>query len=632
MTTRIGRSLAWLTRRTRVRVFGPFLTFDLARCARSVDTYVQRAFLPGALLVLLGVGLFGQAERHARQRNQEFSLATAALSPREMAKFTEEAFYSILLLQFILSVLMTPALVAPTITREKERKTLEFLLAADLDSTEIVLGKMLGRLGQPASFLLSAVPVYCVMQFWGLVEPALVFAGQAGMALTVAGLAGVSILASVLVRRSRTAIALSYLAPALYAVLCVGGQSLIDGGRATPAPLFGGGPSAVDCIHAFQAGNPFFALSRVMPAPAQRGTRPTVASAAAAAGQQSLAEALRDYTIFYALLTGSTVTLAVLRLRPVAQREAGGGRGPKRRRDLPAVGDRPMVWKEKYCGGQRLAWWGRLLALLLVVCSFAPAVGIWSEYVGATAYQGKTLPRAVNDYVSGVGTAVACLAMLAAAVRGALAVQVEKDKGTLDGLLTSPLSTREILFGKWVGCLWGLRWLAVWIGTIYLIGVVAGGLSPLALPLLAVALLVYCGATAMIGLWVSTASPSSGGGAAAGAVITSVILCLLHWPLVFAGVQAYLLAFPQTEIGDTVVDFLMGLTPPAVLANILPRFPERSTWGRELTVHALAGLLYWAALAGLFWLAARKTFKSTYNRSDGRPPDGPRVRRVRGKS
>jgi ABC-type transport system involved in multi-copper enzyme maturation permease subunit len=626
----------------RFWLFGPFLTFDLARRARSVETYVQRAFLPGALLLLLGGGLFGLAERHARQRYQEFSLATAALSLREMAKFTEETFYSILFLQFVLAVLATPALVAPTITREKECKTLEFLLAADLNSTEIVLGKVLGRLGQVASFLLSALPVYCVMQFWGDVEPALIFAGLAGTALTVAGLAGVSILASVLVRRSRTAIALSYLAPVLYAVLCVGGQGLIDGGRVTPAPLFGGGPSAVDCVHAFQAGNPFFALSRAMPAPPRRGPRPTVASAtSAAAGVQSLSEVLRDYTIFYALLTGSTVTLAVLRLRPVALREAGENKGLTRRRDLPPVGDRPVLWKEMHCGGFKLPWWGKLLVLALVAWSFEPALAIWSNYAGGALPPGTTMSGEVNEYVCHVSTYVACLLMLAAAVRGATAVRVEKDKGTLDALLTSPLSTREILFGKWVGCLWGLRWPALWPGAIYLVGVATGGLSPLALPLLAAALLFYCGCMALVGLLCSVGNPPAGSPSVAVSAVTavtlSVALWFMHWPLVAAGLGAYRLAVPETAIGDVLAKYLAGMTPPAVLMTALPFTPEdlpyRHTAGNPgMIVRALIGLLYWAALARVLWRAAIKAFEKVYNRGDVRSPDGLQKKRERGKS
>ena len=50
-------------------------------------------------------------------------------------------------------------------------------------------------------------------------------------------------------------------------------------------------------------------------------------------------------------------------------------------------------------------------------------------------------------------------------------------------LLTTPLTTQQILTAKWLGCLWGLRWPAVWLGSIYVIGLVTGGLSILAIPL-----------------------------------------------------------------------------------------------------------------------------------------------------
>jgi ABC-type transport system involved in multi-copper enzyme maturation permease subunit len=601
-------------------LFGPVLTFDMARAVRKPHTHILRALYPAVLLLLTCAGLLGAVEHHLIRSHAQFSVAMATLPPQEMARFAVDSVYVLLTLQFALAVLVTPALVAPTVTREKERRTLEFLFAAGLGSAEIVLGKLFSRLGYLTYLLLSALPVFAGVQYFGGTAPTFVLACFAGTALTVGGLAGVSILISVLVRRSRDAILLSYFAAALYSVLCLAGQSLVDGGHLTTDPLFDGGPSAVDCVRALQAGNPVYALLGVD------------------AGH-SLSEALRDYAIFYALLAGSTVTLAVLRLRPVALREAGENKGRTRRRDLPPVGDRAVVWKERYCGGFKLPWWGKVLLLALVAWSFEPALEIGSKYASGTLPPGRTLSEVANEYVCHVSTYIACLLMLAAAVRGATAVHVEKDKGTLDALLTSPLSTREILFGKWVGCLWGQRWPALWLGAIYLVGVATGGLSLLALPLLAAALLVYFGCMALVGLLCSVGSPPAGSPSVAVSAVTavtlSVVLWFMHWPLVAAALLAYRLAVPETAIGDILARFLAGMTPPAVLMTILPFTPEdwpgRHTAGNPgMLVRALIGLLYWAALARLLWLAAIKAFERVYNRGDVRSPDGLQKRRVRG--
>src|SRR5947209_481285 len=53
--------------------------------------------------------------------------------------------------QLILLLLATPAYTAGAITDEKSRGTLQYLLAADLTSGEIILGKLFGRVAQVAS-------------------------------------------------------------------------------------------------------------------------------------------------------------------------------------------------------------------------------------------------------------------------------------------------------------------------------------------------------------------------------------------------------------------------------------------------------------------------------------------------
>ena len=57
----------------------------------------------------------------------------------------EKYFTTFMVAQFITVVLLTPAYVAGAIAEEKDRKTLEFMLATDLLNREIVLSKLLAR-------------------------------------------------------------------------------------------------------------------------------------------------------------------------------------------------------------------------------------------------------------------------------------------------------------------------------------------------------------------------------------------------------------------------------------------------------------------------------------------------------
>src|SRR5262249_48054349 len=95
------------------------------------------------------------------------------------------------------------------------------------------------------------------------------------------------------------------------------------------------------------------------------------------------------------------------------------------------------------------------------------------------------------------------------AVRAATSISSERDRLTWDSLLTSPLESGAILFGKWLGSLLSVRWGWLWLVAIWGLGSALGGLHVLALPLLLLAWLVYAGLLATVGLWFSLICPTS---------------------------------------------------------------------------------------------------------------------------
>jgi ABC-type transport system involved in multi-copper enzyme maturation permease subunit len=602
--------LAYLFRRGWIRLFGPVLFYDVVRNSRRARTFVTRCGYLLLLLVFLWSVVGSQIERDTHLSTE------GTADPSKLAALAESFFVTFMLVQLGLAVFLTPAYVAGAITEEKERKTLEYLLATDLDSREIVLGKLAGRLGYLGLLLLTGLPVLSAVQFLGGVEPDLVFAGFAGTALTVCGLAGVSILASVYARRSRDAILLSYLVIIVYCGLCLIGTELVDDGYFSTTPILVDGPSAVDLVHWFQAGNPAMALYNVF-------------SGKNGPPQTAVVPVITGYAIFHVLLTFVTVTLAVARLRPVALRETGGVekvRRARRRLFVRPLGDRPMIWKELYHDmGLRLRRGGLLLVGLLVALSFAPLPFAF----GATHYSYSSLERDMNSYVRTVGTLVACMALLTAAVRGSVAVRIERDKDTLDALLTSPLLTREILFAKWLGCLWGLRWLGVWLGIIYTLGLLTGGLSPLAVPLLAVVVLAYCATLAMVGLWFSVVCRTTVRATVA-AVFASLGLVVGHWLIWLCCLPLEFMAPAGTSDGlKQVFEFQAGMTPPFVLAGVLPfsiddRFGSHGEFETELLAYSIIGTAVWLVIGGITWAVLNDRFKMDTNRSELLVPEGHR--------
>ncbi len=57
------------------------------------------------------------------------------------------------------------------------------------------------------------------------------------------------------------------------------------------------------------------------------------------------------------------------------------------------------------------------------------------------------------------------LLLLGVAIRAAGSVSGERARHTLDDLLATPLSNRDIIHGKWLGSIVGMRRGWLWLGT-----------------------------------------------------------------------------------------------------------------------------------------------------------------------
>src|SRR5687767_5130981 len=111
-------------------VFGPILFYDLIRLARRGRYFLVRCCYALLLFLILYV-VYIQFMDDTIRRMQNRPAGPAARAA-EMAEFAEWFFYTFMVVQFGCVFLLTPAYTAGAISEEKERKTLEFLLATDL--------------------------------------------------------------------------------------------------------------------------------------------------------------------------------------------------------------------------------------------------------------------------------------------------------------------------------------------------------------------------------------------------------------------------------------------------------------------------------------------------------------------
>lgn len=595
--------LAWLLRQVWGRLFGPVLFYDLVRLARHSRYFLLRCLYGLALLLILYVVYYQFLDHLQMQWQMRGYYYPGQRNPRadELARLAEWFFYTFMGVQLAVVLVLTPAYTAGAISEEKDRKTLEFLLATDLHSREIVLSKVVSRLANMALIILTGLPVLSFTQLLGGVDPNLVLAGFAATGLTLASLGAFSILCSVYARKSRDAILLTYLGMATYLSVA----TLLASTPDLAGPL----------TDALNAGNLVAVLSQLS-TDVRRGVDLTT----------SIPPLLWGYALFHGTLALVCVLWAVARMRVVALRQAPGGTprpvaGPGRA-GRRRIGYLPMVWKEIHNEpGFRLNGLGWLVIGLCVLLSLAP--GLWTA---GTYLLGKasdtwmplysrpaTLGDTLGPWVQIAGSAVASLLLVGVAMRAAGSVSGERDRETLDALLTAPLESHDILFAKWLGSLLSVRWGWVWLGVIWGIGLATGAIYPAAILLLLVAWTVYAGTLAGVGLWFSTACPTTLRATLQTLLVTGVI-CTAPWLL-------YLFCLPLGGFVGRELGELVGiLSPPMVLAMLARSqayFHAHELW----TLASMFGLFAWSVAAVLLWSVTRSRFRKLTSRMPQRRRD-----------
>jgi hypothetical protein len=240
------------------------------------------------------------------------------------------------------------------------------------------------------------------------------------------------------------------------------------------------------------------------------------------------------------------------------------------------MGNDPVWWREVYVEpGSRSGLLSRLVTvgvLILIVYPFLVIVGdtLFSpdRYWGIHRTPIERFQDGVQTWVAGVTGGLGMLMLLRAAVRGASAIAGERDRDTWVSLMATPLTCREVLYGKWWGCIWGQRGAILLLAGVWAVGILTGSANPFLLALDAVAFAVYLAVFAAIGLRCSVAARS-----ARIAIARAVPLAILagggFWlPLFCCGA---LLSFgsrgPNEPLGYLAA-FIAGGTPPFLLTAL----------------------------------------------------------------
>ncbi len=341
---------------------------------------------------------------------------------RYVAVLGQVFFVAVIGTQLALVLLAAPAATAGAICLDRARGTLSHMLMTDLSAAEIVLGKLAGRLLPVLSLLVCALPMMVILTLLGGVEPAALFSAFAVVASVAVVGCSLAMFLSLWHKKTHEALLGTY--AFLGAWLLV--WPTLDLLAARTGWLW---------IMPSRKIDPFYmALAPYW--------HPGVV-------------ALGDYLWFTGVIGSISillVTVTALKIRSVCTRE----QVKKRKRApssvqraniwrilhhnvpwlTPSLDGNPIVWREWH--RERPSAFKRAVTWIYIMVSTA------SSAVVVLFSEERELAAIVNGFQVATG-------LLLLGVWGATSLAEERARGSLDLLLCTPLSTWQIVTGKWLG-------------------------------------------------------------------------------------------------------------------------------------------------------------------------------------
>jgi ABC-type transport system involved in multi-copper enzyme maturation permease subunit len=402
-------------------LLGPIFSADLVTSSRRTRYFLWR--IAYGLILLLTLWTNYESVTYMR----EVSIRTAA-------DLAESFFVSFSYVQILAILAIAPAMAGGSIAQERERRTLEYLLATDLTTTEIVFGKLASRVLQIAAAVLAGLPVMFIAGLLGGIAPRRLLMVMLLSATTLLVVCCMAMAISTRAPRARDGVTRTYftLAALLLGPICAMGISASIGAT-----------RIYDWMWLLMAFNPVMTLSQML----IRGMplSPWVSF---------------PWTIGLHLATSAVCVLLVYtKIRNVESVGVARVKARKAVRPRHVSENWPMLWKEIRLK-RPMSGWGRIARVLLLG-------GLGSYLVIAVAMTG--MPGTVN-ILEMLTVLLGCIGLLAVAARAASGISSERERSTWDSLRLTLLSDHEILWAKLCGAIysvWGmgfilaLLWLAL---------------------------------------------------------------------------------------------------------------------------------------------------------------------------
>lgn len=390
-----------------------------------------------------------------------------SLSVRDLARSASGAFEFVAYVQIALICLLAPVFMAGAIAQEANPKTWDILLTTPLGAAEIVLGNLFGRLFFILALLFSSLPLFAMTQYFGGVPGPTIYASYliAGCAALLVGAMAIALSVSRMV--GKRAVFAFYISVVTYLAVTFAADRIVGSGTGRVTWMTGL--------------NPFLALQALLD--------PTGYSRYPEGTQAGVARWFLEHPVTTwctlsgalsaLLMVGSTFTVRAGGLARSAAATGGGpapwyrkmfGLAAKGADSRPArqVWANPIAWRE---AAARNATLGRMMSRW----SFIAIGGLWGLGVVLYYHGGGMSTETFRGVMLATVLGEIGVVTLVAINMSATAVAREREDGTLDLLLTTPITPAAYLSGKVRGMVaYLIPLLAVPIGTLLIAGLYVG--------------------------------------------------------------------------------------------------------------------------------------------------------------
>ena len=428
---------------------------------RTRHMLIRSGYLAALIIVLLWL-ILGKA-------------GSGELDYRTLAAVGASSFTFIAYLQIGLICVIAPVFMAGAIAQEASPRTWEVLLTTPLGPLEIVLGNLLGRLFFILALLFASLPLFALTQYFGGVPGKSILASYliASTAALVVGTIAIALAVSRVV--GKRSVFFFYVAVVTYLAVTIGVDSYLRTSGLNP-----NGPG-VTAVTAF---NPFLAL-RAMLSPSSYPSAPVGAFTGIEHWlyvRPVAASTVGGILLSLFLLIASTLTVRAGGLQTIGSGTSGiplhrrifrlGAKGAEHRPPRTPWAN-PIAWREAAARNASLP--KSIARWTFIALGALFGLGLVALYHTDSMSAGSFQLALVTTVTAELGVIT-----LLAITMAATAVTREREDGTLDLLLTTPITPSAYLTGKLRGLIaYLLPLLAVPLGTVAFAGLYAltGGLG-----------------------------------------------------------------------------------------------------------------------------------------------------------